>query len=192
MSWFRKASGDPLVVSMCSVKLGDRLLVVGCSDTSLAAALAAKSGLSGRACMVCDSEMVRERSAAAVEAAGSLVESVAAPFTALPFDDEAFDVVVLRNALPSLDAAARTQSVEDVWRVTRPGGRCIAIDDAPPSGLTALLKSRPPGDYGGAQALMTAAGFRGVRTLAQREALVFVEGIKPAPGDAQGAPPTRG
>jgi SAM-dependent methyltransferase len=182
--WFRKPSGDPLIVSMCSVKLGDRLLVVGCSDTGLVAALAARSGLSGRACMVCDAEPERGRAAAAVEEAGALVESVTAPFTALPFDAGSFDVVVLRNALPTLDAGGRSRALADVWRVTRPGGRCIAIDDAPRAGLTGLFKARQASDCGGAQALLAGAGFRGVRTLAERQALIFVEGIKPALADA--------
>jgi ubiquinone/menaquinone biosynthesis C-methylase UbiE len=181
--WFRKPSGDPLIVSMCSVKLGDRLLVVGCSDTGLVAALAARSGLSGRACMVCDAEPERGRAAAAVEEAGALVESVTAPFTALPFDAGSFDVVVLRNALPTLDAGGRARALADVWRVTRPGGRCIAIDDASRAGLTGLFKPRQASDYGGAQALLAGAGFRGVRTLAERQALIFVEGIKPALAD---------
>jgi SAM-dependent methyltransferase len=183
MGWFRKPSGDPLIVSMCSVKLGDRLLVVGCSDTRLVAALATKSGLSGRACMVCGSETERERAAAAVEEAGALVESEAAPFMALPFDSESFDVVILRNVLPALDAEARLRTLADVWRVTRPGGRCVAIDDAPAGGIRALFKPRQTNEYvesGGAARLLGGAGFRGVRTLAHREALVFVEGIKPA------------
>lgn len=179
MPWFRKQSGDPLIVSMCSVKLGDRLLVVGCSDTGLVAALAAKAGLTGRACMVCDSDAARGRAAAAVEEAGVLVESFAAPFTSLPFDDESFDVVVMRNVLPAMNAASRSRSVEDARRVIRTGGRCIAIDDAPRTGLSALLGRQESSDYaasGGAASLLTSAGFRGVRTLAQREALIFVEG----------------
>jgi len=194
MSWFRKAAGDPLTVSMCSVKLGDRLLVVGCSDTVLAAALGAKAGLSGRACLVCESEEERIRAAAAVEQAGVLVESFAAPFIALPFEDEAFDLVVLRNALPALDASHRAPSVADVRRVVRPGGRCIAIDDAPPTGLAALVRGSGSGrgytDTSGAAGLLAAAGFRGVRTLAQREALIFVEGVKPGLGDAAPTEPS--
>jgi hypothetical protein len=40
MRWFRKPAGDPLAVSMSGLKLGDRLLVLGCSDPRLIAALA--------------------------------------------------------------------------------------------------------------------------------------------------------
>ena len=37
---------------MASIKLGDRLLIVGSSDIALIAALATKSGLTGRTCLV--------------------------------------------------------------------------------------------------------------------------------------------
>src|SRR5262245_15617626 len=51
MPWWmlKKQTGEPLAVSMAGVKLGDRLLVIGCSDPKLIAQLAAKTGLTGRA-----------------------------------------------------------------------------------------------------------------------------------------------
>ena len=33
--WFRTTALDPLSVSMAGVKLGDRVLIVGCSDPPL-------------------------------------------------------------------------------------------------------------------------------------------------------------
>ena len=51
-SWFRKSALESLPVAMSGVKLADRLLVIGASDPALAAALAAKVGLTGRACVV--------------------------------------------------------------------------------------------------------------------------------------------
>lgn len=183
MSWFRKPSLDPLAVSMSGIRLGDRLLVVGCADTPLIAALAGKAGLTGRACIVCASAAERTRSASAVEQEGALVESFDAPMTALPFEEGSFDVVMIRNVLPGLDAAVRPRCVAEASRVARAGGRCIVIDDAPRGGIRALVAGqRGDPQYavaGGAAALLTAAGFRGVRTLAEREALVFVEGVKP-------------
>ena len=184
MPWFRQSTLEPLAVSMSGIKLGDRLLIVGCADTVLIAALAAKSGLTGRACMVCRSAEERVRAADAVEQQGVLVESFDAPPAALPFDDETFDVAVIRNVLPDLDAESRTNYVAEVRRVLRQGGRCMVIDDAPRRGIGALLGSggRPDrefADSGGAAKVLTAAGFRGVRTLARRQALVFVEGVRP-------------
>lgn len=182
MSWFRKSSLEPLSVSMCGVKLGDRLLVVGCGDTELVAALAAKAGLTGRACMVCGTAAERESAAAAVEGHGALVESVDAPPGELPFEPDTFDVAVIRGVLPHLDPLARTRAVEEVRRVIRPGGRCLVIDDARRGGLSGLLGreqgNREYEEAGGGAAILTGAGFKGVRTLANRESLVFVEGVK--------------
>ena len=50
--WFKSSTLDPLNVSMAGAKLGDRLIVVGCSDPQLIAALAGKTGLTGRAVAV--------------------------------------------------------------------------------------------------------------------------------------------
>lgn len=184
MSWFRKSNLEPLTVSMSSIKLGDRLLIVGCSDTATAAALAVKSGLTGRTCLVCPSAEARARAAAEVEAAGALVESFDAPLGALPFGDDTFDVAVIRGVLPGEDAATRAACVAQVRRVLRPGGRCLVIDDAPRGGFAALLRGARQQypdykDSGGAAHVLTAAGLKAVRTVASRDGLVFVEGVKP-------------
>lgn len=169
---------------MSGIKLGDRLLVVGGADTALIAALAGKAGLTGRACFLDESEAVRARAAAAVEQEGALVESFSASLTSLPFDDDAFDVVIVRNVLAQMSSDLRGRTLQEVRRVVRPGGRCILIDDAR-GGITALVGTqRSDQQYGegGATALLTAAGFRGVRTLAERERLAFVEGVKAGAG----------
>jgi SAM-dependent methyltransferase len=183
MPWFRKPAGEPLAVAMSGVKLGDRLLVIGASDIALVAALASKVGLTGRACLVADSEGDRSRAAAAVEREGALIESFAAPSSALPFEAGAFDVAVIRSVLPRLAGEARRSTASEVERVLRPGGRCNVIDDAKSGGLAGLLRRAPAGDptyaADGAAPILTASGFRGVRVLAEREGLVFVEGVKP-------------
>ena len=53
MGWFRASPpGDPLVVAMTGVKLGDRLLIMGGSHTKTVAYLALKPGISGRVVVV--------------------------------------------------------------------------------------------------------------------------------------------
>jgi ubiquinone/menaquinone biosynthesis C-methylase UbiE len=183
MRWLRKSTTDPLAVSMSGIKLGDRLLIIGGSDVPLVTALAGKAGLTGRACVVDESEAVRSRTASAVEREGVLVETFAAPFHALPFEADAFDAVVIRNVLPSLTPDARTPALAEACRVSRPGGRCIVIDDGRRGGIAGLVRGRSETVSGeGAAPLLSAAGFRGVRILAEREGLVFVEGVKPGLG----------
>jgi ubiquinone/menaquinone biosynthesis C-methylase UbiE len=182
MSWFRKSQLDPLAVTMCGVKLGDRLLVIGASDPALVAALAGKAGLTGRACVLDASAPASQATARAVERAGALIESFVAPWTMLPFEPQAFDVVVIRNVLSELEGDARLRVATETHRVLRPGGRSVVVEDLPRGGLGGLLhSSRINPQYqrsGGATHVLEAAGFRGVRTLAEREGQLFVEGIK--------------
>ncbi len=159
--WFRRSTLDPLSVSMAGVKLADRVLVVGCSDPLFIAALAAKAGLTGRTCAVDESS---SRAADAERIAlreGALIESFTAPYHALPFDGESFDVVVLREIPPSPAAV-----FEQALRLLRGGGRCMVICPAPPGGAQALLDE------------FRRAGLVAVRTLAERDGLVFVEAVK--------------
>src|SRR5262245_43340001 len=166
---------------MSGLKLGDRLLMLGCSDTALAAALASKVGLTGRACLLDESADRLHAAAATVEQEGALVESFVSPMASLPFEPGSFDVVVARNALPALPAASRATVVAEVARVVRAGGRCIVVDDLPRGALGGLIgghRSEDGSQGSTAVALLTAAGFRGARTLAEREGFVFVEGVK--------------
>jgi len=106
MPWLKKSTQtDSLAVSMSGAKLGDRLLVIGCSDPALIAALGSKAGLSGRACAV-DTSLDRATEAARIaEREGALVEAAAAPGWMLPFDPDSFDLVVVRDVPVSTCAA---------------------------------------------------------------------------------------
>jgi ubiquinone/menaquinone biosynthesis C-methylase UbiE len=181
MPWFKKSTTEPLTVAMIGIKLADRVLVLGCSDPPLIAALAIKSGLTGRACAV-DSDAARVTAAAgAVERDGALVETSTSPLTTLPFEPGGFDVVVLRDVLGSAAADDRTRIVTEAGRVLRPGGRCIVIETAARSGLGGLLTRPVSTEFfagGGAPPLLQAAGFAAVRTLAERQGLAFAEGVK--------------
>ncbi len=174
--------GEPLAVAMSGVKLGDRLLVLGCGDPPLIARLAGKAGLTGRACALDESQEKTARAAAAVERDGVLIEPFTAPWSALPFDPSSFDVVVMRDVLPALEPEPRVRCVQEALRVLRDGGRCVAIDRGSRGGLGALLGGHGNQQYasaGGAPRALDAEGFVAVRTIAEREGLVFVEGVKP-------------
>ncbi len=160
MGWFRKTGArDALAVTMAGVKLGDRFLSVGVRDPTLIAALATKSGLTGRACAI-DADAARaEAGAGEVHAEGALVEVQPAPWDALPYAASSFDVVLIHQ---------RTRSASEVLRVLRGGGRVIVVENVKrtrldPDALTNSLKD---------------AGFAAVRVLAEAEHTLFVEGIK--------------
>lgn len=165
--------------------MGDRLIQVGCSHGGRLAAIAAKVGLSGRAVLVAPDERSADRGRRGAEKGGVLVETEIAPPTHLPVDDASFDLAVVDDTgglLGSLPATERAHAIRELLRVVRPGGRALVIGAGPPSGLAALLgRPRPELSFalsGEALRALEAQGFRSVRTLAERDGLVFIEGIK--------------
>jgi ubiquinone/menaquinone biosynthesis C-methylase UbiE len=179
MRWFRSTPpGDPLAVAMTGVKLGDRLLVLGCADVTVIAQLALKPGLTGRTCIVDEHADAVTRAAAAAQQEGGLVEPETAPLTMLPYDEGAFDLVVFNHALGKLPESRRPVHLGEARRVLRQGGRVIAIERAARGGLGALLGGGAVVPASEIERAFTGSGFRAVRTLAEREGLAFIEGAK--------------
>ena len=185
MPLFRTLPGGflDLAVSMVGVKLGDRLLQIGCGDGVLLAALAAKVGLTGRACAVDATAAGAARGQAGAARGGALVEIAEAPYRALPHDADAFDIVVLYDALAGASDEDRRAWMREVVRVVRPGGRALIVDRLPRTGLAALF-GQPAVDPtyaagGGGQTALTSAGFIAVRTLSERAGFRFAEGVRP-------------
>jgi len=181
---FLPRRGDPhlLAVSMTGVKMGDRILQIGCADGGRLAAVAAKVGLSGQAVAVVpdDSSALRARKGAAE--AGVLVDIEMAPPTRLPIEHGTFDVAVIDDTggfAGALTPEARVGMLREVLRALRPGGRAIVIGAAPRGGLGALLTRAQGGPGFDAIAALSAEGFTPVRRLAEREGLTYAEGIKP-------------
>ena len=177
--WFKTSTIDPLSVSMAGAKLGDRVLIVGCSDPSLIAALAAKTGLTGRTCAVDESLEAANKAGKVALSEGVLVETSRATLNALAFEDSSFDLVVLRDVLGrgehSPDAVA-----SEAGRVLRPGGRCLVIDTTARSGLAGILGGQPATADRAVDpvAVLTSQDFVAARVLAEREGLRFAEAVK--------------
>jgi ubiquinone/menaquinone biosynthesis C-methylase UbiE len=176
--------GDPymLVVGMAGVKLGDRVVQLGCPHGGRMAAVAAKVGLSGRAVAVTANEAEAARARKGAAAAGVLVEVETAPSTRLPLDDGSFDLVVIDDTgamLASMRPEDRVATVREALRVLRQGGRVMVIGAARRGGLAALLTRAAAGPQLDPAPSLEAEGFRSVRLLAERDGLTFVEAIKP-------------
>lgn len=184
MKWFplRKSSQEQLSVSMAGVKLGDRLLVVGCTDPMLIAQLAVKTGLTGRAFAVDEHDEAVTSAGEVAAREGALVETATAGWSTLPLDADGFDVAIVRDVLPSLSADERRQCLREVRRVLRPGGRCLLIDGKGRVRGTAVRTGSAASDYASADApveALTTENFKAARILAERDGLRFAEAVKP-------------
>jgi arsenite methyltransferase len=176
----------PLVVGMVGTKMGERFVQIGCAHGGRLGAVAAKVGLSGRAVAITPDEASAERARKGAAQAGMLVEVEVAPVTALPVEDGAFDVAVVDDTgglLGATDPEDRGRLVRELFRILRPGGRIVALGAIPQSGLASFLRRGPSepsfAGSGALHELLAAGGFRPVRTLAERDGLIFVEAVKP-------------
>jgi SAM-dependent methyltransferase len=177
---------EPLAVTMSGVRLGERALQVGLDDPGIAAAIAAKTGMTGQATIVVADEAAAQSARAAVAETGGLGDvHVVVQLHPLPVPDEAYDLVVVhtvRGLLASLAHDVRRQLLEECRRVLRAGGRLIAFESGSPTGLRGWLGgARLDAHYeavGGTAAALESAGFRAVRTLGDRQGYRFIEGLK--------------
>lgn len=187
MNPFRRGDNPyPLVVSMIGVKMGDRIALIGCAHGARLAAIAGKVGLSGRAVAIVPDESSAARVRKGAEHGGVLVEVDVAPPTRLPAEDDAFDVAIVDDTaglLGTMRSEDRVRTIRELLRILRPGGRVLILGAAERGGFGAILtraQSGPPFTASGdANLALEADGFRSVRKLAEREGLVFVEGVKP-------------
>ena len=184
---FTSRGGDPhvLAVSMTGVKLGDRVAFLGVPAPARIAAIAAKVGLSGRATAVVPDEQAVARMHKAAARAGVLVDTDIAAVTQLPYAESDFDLAVVDDTgglLEQLGDSDRAAFAREAARILRPGGRVVVLGGGEQTGINKLMSrtvASPLVVSGAINALLSANGFGIVRTLAEREGLVFVEGLKP-------------
>ena len=132
--FYRSRRPLDLAVDMAGVRMGERLLQAGAGDARAFATIAAKVGLTGRACAVADtSEAVHVLERAAARQ-GVLVEVVGVQGGAWPFDAASFDIALVDgNALIGAADGERQTRLGEIRRVVRPGGRVLAVYRSPRS-----------------------------------------------------------
>jgi len=122
--------------------LGDRVLEVGCGAGHLANMLAARHGVAVTG-LDLDPQMVERALANARRTASGnrrAADFVVGDVAALPFDDDAFDLVV--STLSMHHWSDPRQALREIGRVLRPGG-CVLIWDFRPDGLVPFHAQLP-------------------------------------------------
>jgi SAM-dependent methyltransferase len=161
-----RSGGEALAVAMTGVKLGERVLVAGCSDARLLAALGARAGLTGHLCGVDVDRDAATRAERKATREGVLVEILAVQaFSAIPGDTGTFDLTVADTGGSLADPSRLEEALPELLRLLRPGGRCVVVGhaaQAPPALNPSLRKH----------------GFRAARVLAERAGWWFVEATK--------------
>jgi ubiquinone/menaquinone biosynthesis C-methylase UbiE len=177
----RRDNPHALFVGMLDVRLGDRVAQIGCAHGGRLAAVAGKVGLSGRAVAVVPDEASAERARKGAQQAGVLVEIETGTPTSLPLEDAGFDLAVIDDTGGLLSTATpetRAATLKEILRILRPGGRVMVVATAGRGGLAALFGSQQTRSVD-PEPWLESDGFRGVRRLAERDHLIFVEGLKP-------------
>jgi ubiquinone/menaquinone biosynthesis C-methylase UbiE len=176
-----------VAIAMSGIKLGDRLLHIGCTDSSLLSAIASKTGISGRACAIVASEADAARARRGAERGGILLELETSPdLSTFPFDANSFDLIVLDNQeglISSMRPEQRVACLQQAYKMLAPRGRIVVVERGTRAGLGALIGRRQPADphyqaAGGALAALKAEGFKAVRLLADRDGMSFFEGVR--------------
>jgi ubiquinone/menaquinone biosynthesis C-methylase UbiE len=140
----RERSFKRRLLERAAVSDGETVLDVGCGTGTLAIALKRRAAGAGVTGLDADPEVL-ERARRKAAAHGQHVHLVEALSTAMPFEDEAFDVVVSTLFFHHLDRDAKAATLREVFRVLRPGGRFHVADWGKPRGVamrTAFLMVR--------------------------------------------------
>lgn len=178
----RRDNPFTLVVGMTGIKMGDRFIQVGCADAARLCAIAGKVGLSGRAAAVVPDAPTGARIEKSASRAGVLVEVAVSPMARLPVEDDAFDLVLVDDtalAFSQATDADRAAAVQEATRVLRQGGRLMVLGNVPQGGLAGALSGSSAVRSTDPSPVLLANGYRTVRVLAERDGLIFYEGMKP-------------
>ena len=165
----RGAAMDPLQVSMTGVRMGERFLQIGCNDKALLAGLAAKVGLSGTAAVAALDANQAKLAQSIARKVGALVDvKDIDEGRAWPIEDGAFDLVVVDDTAEGfVDLDHPLAVLQNSRRALRAGGRIEVV--------TPVKNAHPPIDF---EKLLTEAGYKPVRILAESNGLRFVEGLR--------------
>jgi tRNA A58 N-methylase Trm61 len=168
----RKKGGadmDPLQVSMTGVRMGERFLQIGCADRALLSGLASKVGLSGTAAVAAfDAEQAKRAQAIGAKVGALIDVTDIGEGRQWAFEQSAFDMVVVDDTDDSFRGFDQPLDIlKKALTSLRPGGRIEVV--------TPVTSAHGKFDY---IQMLSEAGFKPVRVLAERGRLKFIEGLR--------------
>ena len=160
---------DPLHVSMTGVRMGERFLLIGCSDRALLSGLAAKVGLSGSAAVAARHDADVKLAASIGRKVGALIDVTRVDLNHdWPFDQTAYDLIVIDDTAGEFRGFDNVTAIlRNAFGSLRHGGR-----------IEVVTKIGTPHETVDFVARLTEAGFKPVRVLAERDGFRFVEGLR--------------
>ena len=162
---------DPLQVAMTGVRMGERFLQIGCADRALLSGLAAKVGLSGTAAVAAFDAEQAKRAQAIGAKVGALIEVATIaerPRVAVCSSRRSTWWSSTTPTTVSGRSSSAAEIVPKALHCLRPGGRIEVV--------TPVKSAHGELDY---VQVLSQAGFKPVRVLAERGRLRFVEGLRP-------------
>jgi ubiquinone/menaquinone biosynthesis C-methylase UbiE len=167
-------------LAMVGAKSGLQVIVLGAGDGKVAAAIAQVTGLNGRTLVVDPSADARARVERAASEAGALVDFQQSALAHLPDDLGDFDIAVVHQRL-SVAGEDPAPVITEAVRVLRPGGRVVVIEGVMQTGWRDRLRAPRQTKIEGSviERLLTAAGLRATRLLAEADGVTYAEGAKP-------------
>ena len=121
------------LLDRAAVRNGERVLDVGCGTGTLALGVLERAPGARVSGLDADPEIL-VRARAKAERAGAELSFDEGLSTSLPYEDESFDVVLSTLFFHHLADEAKRQTVVEVRRVLRPGGRVALADFGRPQG----------------------------------------------------------
>jgi demethylmenaquinone methyltransferase/2-methoxy-6-polyprenyl-1,4-benzoquinol methylase/phosphoethanolamine N-methyltransferase len=178
-----------MVLELARVAPGENLLDIGCGTGRLVLAAGAAVGPSGEAHGIDAAPEMISVARRKASRAGAAVHFSVGAFEDMPFEDGHFDVLTSTLVMHHLPAEVKRKGFSEARRVTKPGGRFIAVDyEAPEAGLPRFLSRLFLGHHmGNAQIrnsldLLREAGFTDLESgRTSISWLSFVGGSSPSP-----------
>jgi ubiquinone/menaquinone biosynthesis C-methylase UbiE len=156
------------LIDLARIRPGESVLDVGCGTGTLALAAKRRVGQAGRVVGIDASPAMVARARRKAAKAGADLAFEVAIAEALPFSDAEFDAVLSTTVLHCLPEDARRQSIHEMRRVLKPGGRLLAVDFGGPMderrSLIAHLRHHLHFDLRGVIPVLRDAGLTGVET----------------------------